>query len=113
MLFSGLFAKIRARYVAWKNSRRPPIQVPLKPPEAAPSTWTMTPEQFLTLFPPNKGHKYCRGKGYNIQVIPRQKDEKTVIGEGYRKIVFCECVMRRYRASGMKITLKEEVTDGK
>jgi len=110
MLFTALFAKIRAKYVAWQNSRRPAVQVTVvMPTTAVPEEMDMTPEQFLKMFPPRPGHSTCNGKGYYIQVVPALKGINTVQGEAYRKIAFCNCVQNQYKRSGMKINLKEEM----
>jgi len=57
---------------------------------------TITGEQFITMFPPKKGHKPCNGQGWNVVMLPNKM----------KTMRFCACVTDKYKASGKKFLIK-------
>ena len=59
---------------------------------------TISAEQFLTEFPPKKGHKACRaGQGWMVVQLPNKM----------KVIRWCECVTDKYHKSGKKYKVKQ------
>lgn len=112
MSFSDLFQRIRDKRIARINARRGPKTVKVVETQGrspmAGEKIEMTPQQFITLFPPKKNHNACLGKGFHTRCVPTD-GSKTIRGKPFKKIEFCECVQRQYRKSGMLIKIKEEM----
>jgi hypothetical protein len=57
----------------------------------------ITASEFLTMFPAKKSCKRCSyGQGFYIS----QRADKT------KEIIFCDCVLKQYEASGRKFIVK-------
>lgn len=57
----------------------------------------ITPEQFITMFPPKKNHKPCNEKGYVVRMRPNK----------VKMIQWCQCVIHKYKESGKKYIVEE------
>lgn len=57
---------------------------------------TITGEQFITMFPPKKGHRLCNGQGWNVVMLPNK----------LKVIRYCICVTDKYKNSGKKFLIK-------